>query len=69
MGSGWGGALCDIPKGPVLAGPQSLGARADQHTRSHFLLAHNVVPQIVPVLIHGCFLCLCLNVYFSEKES
>ena len=32
MGSGWGLALCDIMKRPALAGPQSPGARADQHT-------------------------------------
>ncbi|KAG5194125.1 hypothetical protein MG293_005237 [Ovis ammon polii] len=31
-------ALCDISKGPALPGPQSPGARADQRTRSHFLL-------------------------------
>ena len=69
MGSGWGRALCDISKGPALAGPQSPGATADQHTRSHFLSARHVVPQIVPVLFHGCYLCLCLNVYFSERQS
>ena len=69
MGSGWGLALCDIMKRPALAGPQSPGAREDQHTRSHFLSAHNVVPQIVLVLIHCCFLCLRLNVYFSDRES
>ena len=39
MESGWGGALYDITKGPALPGPQSPGARADQCTRSHFLLA------------------------------
>ena len=69
MGSGWGGALYDISKVPALAGPQPPGARADQHTRSHFLSAHYVVPKIVPVHFHGCYLCLCLNVYFSERES
>ena len=34
--------------------------RADQQTRSHFLSAHHVVPQMVPVLIRGCYLCLRL---------
>ena len=37
--------------------------------RSHFLLAHHVVPQIIPVLYHGCYLCLRLNVSFSERQS
>ena len=69
MGSGWGRALCDISKGPALAGPQSPGATADQHTRSHFLSARHVVPQIVPVHFHGCYLCLRLNAYYSERES
>ena len=64
-----GGALYDVSKSPSLAGPQSPGARADQHTRSHFLSVYHVVLQIVPVLFHGCYLCLCLNVYFSERES
>ncbi|DAA21319.1 TPA: hypothetical protein BOS_15852 [Bos taurus] len=34
MGSGQGGALCDITKGPALPGPQSPDARADKHTRA-----------------------------------
>ena len=69
MGSGWGRALSDITKGPAQAGPQSPGARADQHTRIHFLSAHHVVPQIIPVHFHECYLCLHINVYFSERES
>ena len=69
MSSGWGTALCDITKGPALAGPQYPGARADHGTRGQFLLALHVVPQMAPVLLHGYYLCLCLNVYFSERES
>ena len=69
MVSGGGGARCDITKGPALPGPQSPGASADQCTRSHFLSAHHMVPQMVPVLFHGCYLCLHLNVYFSDRES
>ena len=69
MVSGGGGARCDITKGPALPGPQSPGASADQCTRSHFLSAHHMVPQMVPVLFHGCYLCLHLNVYFSWEKA
>ena len=68
MGSGWDGALNDVSKVPSLAGPQYPGAKADQNTRSHFLSSRHVVPQMVPVHFHGCYLCLRLNVYsLTEK--
>ena len=55
----------DVTKGPTLLGPHSPGARADQHTRGHFLSAHRVVLK--------WFLCLSMGVicvvYFSEKEN
>ena len=69
MDSGWDGALYDVSKGPSLAGPQSRGAKTDQNTRSPFFSSRHVVPQIVPVHFHGCYLCLRLNVYFSNRES
>ena len=69
MGSAWGEALYEVSKGPALAGPQSPGARADQHTRSHFLSAHHMVPQIVPVLSHGCYLCLRLMFTSLGKKA
>ncbi|XDB66380.1 hypothetical protein ABFV05_019996 [Capra hircus] len=43
MGSGRGGALCDVTKGPALPVPQSPGASADQRTRSRFVSAHDAV--------------------------
>ncbi|XDB66367.1 hypothetical protein ABFV05_019983 [Capra hircus] len=43
MGSGGGGVLCDVTKGPALPGPQSPGASADQCTRSRFVSAHDAV--------------------------
>ena len=63
------GPSCDISKGSALASPQSPSAWADQSTRGLFLSAHHVVPQIVPVHFHGCYLCLRLNAYYSERES
>ncbi|XDA90869.1 hypothetical protein R6Z07F_020477 [Ovis aries] len=48
MGSGGGGALCDVTKGPALPGPQSPGASADQRTRSHFVSAHDAVANMFP---------------------
>ena len=69
MGSGWGGALCDISKGPALAGPQSPGARADQSTRGHFLSAHRVVCQMVPVLLHSCVTCVHALMFTSLRDK
>ncbi|XDB66378.1 hypothetical protein ABFV05_019994 [Capra hircus] len=51
MGSGGGGALCDVTKGPALPGPQSPGASADQRTRSHFVSAHDAVAEEPPWMV------------------
>lgn len=58
---------------PAIAGPLSnMPRRAQpclvlnfrcqgrQNTRGHFLSAHHVVLQMVPVLIHGCYQCCLL---------
>ena len=67
MGSGGGGALCDVTKGPALPGPQSPGASADQRTRSHFVSAHNAVCNRVIFLVYGYLVYLCLRVLCSER--
>ena len=69
MGSGWGGADCDITKGPALAGPQSPGARADHSTRGHLISAHDVVCQMVPMLLHSCVTCIYTLMFTSLREK
>ena len=69
MGSGWGGADCDITKVPALAGPQSPGARADHSTRGHLISAHDVVYQMVPMLLHSCVTCIYTLIFTSLREK
>ena len=69
MGSGGGGALCDVTKGPALPGPQSPGASADQRTRSHLVSAHDALCNMVIFLAYVYLVCLCLCVLCSERWS
>ena len=67
MGSGGGGALCDVTKGPALPGPQSPGASADQRTRSRFVSAHDAVGNMVIFLVYVYLVYLCLYVLCPER--
>ena len=54
--------------GPSVTSPRAqpglvLSLQAQGQTS---ILVHHVFAEMVPVLIHGCLLFLCLNVFFSE---
>ena len=67
MGSGHGVALCNITNVPTMLGPQSPGPRKDQHTLSHYLSAHHLIPEAVIFLSYVCLLFFCLSVFLETK--